>query len=194
MSDGNFECKVERRSETNKGVFITLLVNPADLTPELQSVRVGAKLMIGWAEIVNTDVEPIETIPVAQLEERTKPITAVPSGQGNRWDCEAAGSSPAGVAKKPRTPFHELRPSQQAGMLCKDTNFLAFLALREEKAEPGGVYTTQDAEQYVRGFCGIESRAQLDSEFNFCARQSWVSLRDAFESWKLTQKYAETIR
>lgn len=99
MSDGHFEARISGKRESKAGIFITLEIQPDDYGPEIANLRVGASLVIGWAEVVNTKVEPIEVAPPSLPE---KPF-------------------------KDRRKFETLNPAQQAGIRCGDVNFSTFL-------------------------------------------------------------------
>ena len=82
---------------------------------------------------------------------------------------------------KERRSFDELRPSQQAGMLCQQGDFRTFLAERSGCTH----FKTLDidmAADDVREHCEVHSRADLDT--NPTAAGLWQSLRAEFEAWK----------
>lgn len=92
MSEGNFECKVHNRRESKDGVYITLSINPADLTPDLAMLRVGSALVIGWAEVVDTAIHHMELV----LEGANELPTAVTKGKR-----EVQDSAPDHKDRKP---------------------------------------------------------------------------------------------
>lgn len=100
--EGNFECKVSRKSESGSGIFLTLQIQPDDYTEELATLRVGSKLVLGWAEVVNTDVEPIEVKAEGQESEA--------NGSPKKWS--------------------ELARSQQAYLLTRDQVFLEYFGAK----------------------------------------------------------------
>jgi hypothetical protein len=77
------------------------------------------------------------------------------------------------TATCPRQRFNDMRPSQQAGILCNDTRFQDFVAKRQ--AFPGG------AAAYLRGWCNIESRRDLDTDP--FAQTKFQTLRTEFDAW-----------
>ena len=97
MSEGSFEAKVSAKRETNAGIFLTLQIQPDDYKSELATLRVGSALMMGWAEVVDTKVQPI-------VVETPKP--EVP---------------------KERRKFDTLPLSQQAAIRCGDNDFKLFM-------------------------------------------------------------------
>lgn len=68
MADGSFEARLSAKRESKRGIFITLEVQPDDLTEALSMLRVGSDLMIGWSEVINSEVEEIEIEPRVMVE------------------------------------------------------------------------------------------------------------------------------
>lgn len=65
----------------------------------------------------------------------------------------------------PKKTFHELSRAQQAGILCGDQTFRGWLAAKFPQTF--GAWkekTPEDASEFVRHFCGVESRKDLDNE------------------------------
>ena len=84
---------------------------------------------------------------------------------------EYDGGEPEPEQPKERGKFEDLPRSQQAGMLCQDKRFVAWCP---------GVTTPEEAAQYVRDYCGVTSRADLDT--NLDAVEHWVLLLDTYHS------------
>lgn len=107
-----------------------------------------------------------------------------PSGIGTPPE---SAESVAPAASKTRKPFHELRPSQQAGIRCNDSDFWQWLdtqlaARRIVHTAPAEVLTApeQTAAHVVRQLCGVQSRAELDANPEAAAK--WKRLNDQFET------------
>jgi hypothetical protein len=84
-------------------------------------------------------------------------------------------------ASKPEQPkerrrFDELPPPQQAGIICAEPSFWAFI--REEHGMDA--YSAEDAAHFVREYCGVASRSQLTAGLS-----SWKSLRGRYQAWKV---------
>ena len=79
-----------------------------------------------------------------------------------------------------RTPFECLPPAQQAGILCNDTQFRRFAALR--CGAPELEFGTSAAAQYLRDACKIESRVALQSDPE--AQTRFQALRTEFDAWR----------
>jgi len=78
-----------------------------------------------------------------------------------------------------RQPFHSLFTSQQAGILCNDARFQRFAA--EACDCQGRQFNESAAAQFVRTYCKIASRRQLDSDI--AAKQKFQILRTEFDAW-----------
>lgn len=175
MSEGSFEASIHARRETRDGVFLTLMVNPADLSADLAMLRVGASLMIGWSEIVDSSVQPL-CPPVAEL------VDARPLGRVER----RAGSNPVGDSKD-RKPFHTLPLSQQAALRCQDGKFLDYIGSRDDY--PINVGSIIEA---VRFICGVASRSEIIA--NTPAGDRWEQLERKYQEYLVTQQYSESMR
>ena len=167
MTDGNFEAKLCAIRKNKDGLVVSLVIHPHDASRDLMNLDIGARVMIGWAECTDA---PDDTRAARMASENSGSVTEPPR--------ETA---------KARTPFAELPLSQQAGLLCKDETFRAFLSHREGRA-----FCVAETAEFIREFCGVTSRAQLDTQGD--ARTLWYLLYDEFAAWKLTRQYAETIR
>ena len=76
---------------------------------------------------------------------------------------------------KQRRAFKELKASQQAGMLCNDSEFRRFL-----NANIKTTINADDAAEAVRIFCHVDSRSKLDGD----AGDKWAALVNQFNTWK----------
>jgi len=77
--------------------------------------------------------------------------------------------------------WRDLPPSQQAGMRCEEAAFVHFL--REVRRDDW--HETQDTADCVRLICGVESRAELNS--NQKARVIWHQLDEQYQAWKAVE-------
>lgn len=78
----------------------------------------------------------------------------------------------------------DLSEPQQAGIMCTDPIFWKFI--QEEKGV--SVMSESEAAQFVRRYCGVNSRSQLGDTHP--ARDSWRILSNEFRAWKA----AENVR
>lgn len=162
MSEGMFEAKVSGKRESSSGIYLTLLINPADYNADLATLRVGSTLSMGWVESVNTTVEPIE-------------IQTVIYGSGG----DGADKPPA----KDRKPFASLPLSQQAAMRTEDKDFQLFLEAR------GPIHDQESYADVVRAICGVESRANI--KLGTQAGIAWMELEDKFQAYLTDRRYAD---
>ena len=78
-----------------------------------------------------------------------------------------------------RQRFDDLPAAQQAGMLCNDTRFQTFAAIR--CGFPGQQFSNSAAAQYLRDCCNIQSRRDLKT--NPSAQSKFQNLRTDFDAW-----------
>lgn len=71
--------------------------------------------------------------------------------------------------------------SRAAAMMCNSANFQRWVVTRVGDA-PEGVSASQHAAQFVRGACGITSRAQLDHDAK-AAALFHKAVRKPFVKW-----------
>lgn len=130
--EGTFEAKVSGKRESSSGIYLTLLINPADYNADLATLRVGSTLSMGWVETVNVAVESIEAIRLdLQIEQAVE------------------------RSHKDRKPFSSLPLSQQAAMRTEDKDFQLFLEQR------GPIHDQESYADAVRAICNVESRANI---------------------------------
>ncbi|SLN70090.1 hypothetical protein [Pacificibacter marinus] len=77
------------------------------------------------------------------------------------------------------TRFSQMRPAQQAGILCNDPQFQQFAAIRS--GVPGTQFCASAAAQYLREACNIASRRELNSDTS--AQTKFAALRTTFDAW-----------
>lgn len=101
------------------------------------------------------------------------------NGKPSDFGSENAGSSPAPGTKE-RRPFNALPAPQQAGIICADPIFWAFLREEVEVNEP--IVDAESAAAWVRFHCGVDSRSELTDR-----NRPWQRLRDDFQAWKAAE-------
>ena len=75
--------------------------------------------------------------------------------------------------------FDDLRPAQQAGIICNDDRFQRFAATR--CGLPEVQFSATAAAEYLRDCCQIDSRRDLNT--NRQARARFQALRTEFDAW-----------
>ncbi|MBO9453239.1 hypothetical protein J7426_23460 [Tropicibacter sp. R16_0] len=79
-----------------------------------------------------------------------------------------------------RTPFSDLPAQSQAGILCNTRHFQDFAAL--ECGFPRGTFGHSATAEYLRKFCGIDSRREFET--NETAREKLAVLRTEYDAWR----------
>jgi hypothetical protein len=119
--------------------------------------------------VVHPNADCIAILAAAELGFKYK-ITLEPQSEG-----PAEVAPIARARKRPETEGE--KAVMRAGILCKDTEFQFWLSSEYSPYMPGN--TT--AEDYVRAYCGVESRAALAT--NTEALEKWLELETAFREW-----------
>ena len=83
------------------------------------------------------------------------------------------------VKAKGKRAWHELTPTEQAGVTANDPVFWRFLREDGQKS----VDNEQHAAEYIRWYCGVKSRSEILS--NIAAMARWDELHSKFTAWKL---------
>lgn len=103
-----------------------------------------------------------------------------PDPQGSTW-VAVARLQKATEKHQPDVPsdapraarrFSDLPPAQQAGIICNEPVFAAFL--REEMEHPNA-----DPAMFVRWYCNVKSRSDITAD-----NPRWIDLRTKYLSWK----------
>lgn len=166
---GHFEAKLTAKRETAAGIYLTVQVQPDDYKAELATLRVGSALMLGWAEIVNTAVEPIEF----GAEEARQSQDAFLSAEN------VAGARPAGPSRR---KFSDMPLSQQAAIRCGDNDFKLYLGASNE----------DDAAAIIKKKCCVQSRREIVE--GSPAGAVWLDIERRYQSWLTDRQYAEVRR
>ena len=102
-----------------------------------------------------------------------------------RQTLQAQARGAAEPATKPKKHWDELKPSQQAGMMCERDDFQVWLVGRRFRTPNGGAINCggpglEHAAIAVRYFCGVSSRSDLDT--NPEAAKRWRELHGMFQA------------
>jgi hypothetical protein len=110
--------------------------------------------------------DPSTGVPVAlaRLTGSAGPLTA---GEGKET---GEGSPPVSEPEKPKGG----KLAQRAGILCNDPAFRKFIA--------ANLKIDRDPADYIRWFCGVNSRAQLDH--NEYAANAFFDLEGRYKAWR----------
>lgn len=103
---------------------------------------------------------------------------------GTRYQCVLVEISddetPVEHVAKERDKWRDLGAAKQAGMRCKEPMFWAYLT--EERRWP--VHCEDDAANFVRSWCEIDSRSDLNKPGNSGSRFVWHELDNSYQAWK----------
>lgn len=97
-------------------------------------------------------------------------LGGLPRSDIDTWVAVARIQMP-GKAPEPKKKWHEMKPSQRAGIRCSDPEFIKWL----------GVANSDEAAIKVREICGILSRSELDDHLS--AEERWNNL-----DWRFSQE------
>jgi hypothetical protein len=123
-------------------------------------------------------------IPIEEADNALAVLGGIPQPQS---DCWVAVARLNGVAKpepepKEKQKWEDLKLSMQAGIRCSEPGFIIFL---QERFSPNGkqptIATEDRAAEFVRDFCGIDSRSGLND--NPDAAERWRQLERSYQAW-----------
>lgn len=163
----HFEAKKHAYRQTQDGVVISFVVHPNDVNTEIAMAALGTRFMVAIAEI-GDDEKPVA--PVAQQEEQP--------ACGRETLVQVQPGSP-----KSKRRFDELPLSQQCAMTCEDRRFADYIGVSEHG---------NPAAQWVREYCAVESRAELDKDAR--AAGVWRILYDGFQQYLIDLQFAGSVR
>lgn len=179
MSEGEFEAKVIRKTDSAKGLFITLEITGDDYYGAVSQFRPGTLLRLKYEELDSNTGAPKElpasvvgSVPLHTVEQPVSPRAAEDSGH-----------------TKPRRPFHELPLSQQCAIRCSDKKFWDYL---NDVHGAEVCRSAFDAAEVVREGLEIDSRSELDT--NADAAAEWKDMDDDFQSFLTTLEHGDTFR
>lgn len=171
MTGGTFESLKCAMRQSRDGVVISLVIHPSDVTAELMSLPIGARMAVKWATIED---EQASTLPVAPGTETAAPQ----SGEGTA------------APPKPRRPFHELPLSQQCAIRCGDERFWDWLDA--EYFHGIKITSAKTCAEAVRSILGISSRSELNCDG--MDAQAWRNIEAAYQRHLATLQHAGTFR
>ena len=183
----NFEGRLMgfKKTRDSKGTWVEVRyqIHPQDVPHALQLADLGTRYQIAAVEI-GDDEQPV--VPQDQ-----------PKKSGRKWGNYppvTGASSNLGVSnKKPKRQWDDIPPSEQAGIACGDSDFIAWaagVAWHQGQKEGGAPWTTEDAAKWVRHTCNVKSRTEFDGETEPAIR--WHDLYARFQ--RETGRVAEETR
>lgn len=192
----HFEALNYALRKSKDGVIVSFLVQPDDVTRDLLSLPVGARVMVAWSAI-SDDEKPVASVsPTTHDSSERSPPSEPPQAQESGGAAfqrshsgeNGAASDPApAAAPRPKRKFSELSLPEQAGIRCEDARFQAFLRIN-------GWTIANDAHgaaEAVRAVCDVPSRTDLADEI---AGKKWRKIEDAFQQYLTDARYADARR
>ena len=127
-------------------------------------------------------------VPLEGADAALATLGGVPQPSAETWVgiariTEEAATRDTTTADKPRKRMSELSRTQQAGILCGDVRFHAFISRTYEVAFPINEDSTIVAAEFVRQFCEVDSRRRLNVEEGGAGRK-WDQLRTEYDGWR----------
>ncbi len=182
MSEGNFEGLLHSMRRSKDGMVVSFVVQPNDISNDLLTLNIGARVMIGWSECTDA---PKESHAARLITE--KQVSANPVPPRGLMHCAANGGDAQASPREPKQKraFKDLSYPEQAGIRCGEIPFVEFLSL----IDTGSGIT--DPAEYVRHYCGVKSRAELST--NRDALNKWRDLEIRYQNWLTERRYAESI-
>lgn len=123
-------------------------------------------------------------IPIEEADAALATLGGLPQPAAERWVALAILKTQPPQAVKQKRKFSELDATMRAGIICGEPAFWRFLS----KEYDGNVICEEEAEQWVRDFCGVDSRRGLND--NPPALEKWNRLQDLYITWKREPLYA----
>lgn len=167
----NFEAKLHGFRRTQDGVVISYVCHPDDVSAEMAVASLGTRYMVAASEIGE--------------DEKPKDLARI--GVEYRQSPEQPAKPNADRAKPQVRVFSELPMSQQAALRCNDLEFQLFASLQPGAAEKGDIVS------FVRSYCGIRSRSELDlqqEDGSSPERRLWEGLETKFQAWRTDRQFA----
>ncbi len=101
------------------------------------------------------------------------PSELLSANMGQRYICAIV---PIDGEEKPMQQAWKI--SNQAALLCTKPTFKTFL---HEEHNVQKWASDEECAEFVREFCGVDSRSKLDTDEN--ARKQWLELKQQYEAW-----------
>ncbi len=121
-------------------------------------------------------------VPIEEADNALRVLGGMPRADAKTWVgialiTEEAATQPA---DKPRRRMADLSRAQQAGILCNHWQFQHFVNHVYEVNFSGSDDTEKTAE-FVRNYCKVASRAELDNSEH--GHERWDQLRTEYDAW-----------
>lgn len=145
------EAKLYAMRKSRDGMVVSFVIHPNDIPDGLVLAEIGTRFQSAFVEI-GDDEKP------KAAAQQPEPDPEAPARESKSW--------------------HEMRPAQQAGILCADKAFQNFL----------GVISEELAVLKVREMCGVKSRKDIAAN-----RPSGLTWRNTVSDYRAWGKAAEVV-
>lgn len=118
-------------------------------------------------------------VPIEGVDAALAVVGGMPDPGAERWFGIAPLKEEAAKAPKEKKHWRDMPPAQQAAIRCGEPIFQAFVSEKWPR-----LFADKDGDiiRFVRDFCGVTSRSQLnDSEQ---AHAFWKDLDGQYQAWK----------
>jgi len=194
------ECIKVGYRQGKEGHILSLAMNPHDVPDAVATASLGSRWMVALVQISddeqpqgqdNSGSAPSPSLADAADSPAAASEVGSAPGLASGWSPpQAPARGAAEPATKPKKHWDELKPSQQAGMACRDASFrewtqdvMASPEHRWDGAEYCDSFMSEEGTKdwpacYVRWYCGVTSRSDLDT--NPEAAKRWRELHSMF--------------
>lgn len=143
---------------------VTFTVHPEDLPADLMIAGMGTRYALTLFEVLdNEDLKLTATEPQEAADNEAKEDDRAPP-EKRKWG--------------------KVRPSNQAGIICDAADFPVFVS---ETYPDHWADANANPARFVRNWCNIESRSQLDVPSS--ATDIWNDLQRAYRAWQDAPKH-----
>ncbi len=174
----NCEAKKHAYRQTQDGVVVSFVLHPNEVPEGLAVASLGTRYQLAMVEIDDNEM-PKEVMGNSGPGSNSAKVSL------DKTPPRADDVQPGGAKSK---TWHELKASQQSGILCNDPAFHKFLNEGVRIGRPGQqrfwskpVNNTEDAAEAVRNLCAVNSRADLDK--NGTTGERWNEIAGLYRAW-----------
>lgn len=195
------EVKKHAMRQTQEGSWLlTLSLSQEDVPLWLFTAPMGQRMAIAELTIIAEQPQGANSGPVATSPTGAADQPPAATDGGSTAPHTSASTTPQAQARgaaepatKPKRHWDTIPPSQQAGVVCKQANFAEWCEQNAPehnwKRQNVGDSDVASPRYYVRWYCGVTSRADLDTNPDAAAR--WRELYGRFEA---DTRYGGSVR
>lgn len=120
-------------------------------------------------------------IPIEGADAAIAALGGIPQPQSDRWVAVARlnGVERPEPEPKEKRKWEDLKLSMQASIRCNEPAFWKFL--ESDMRGSGNIRNAEDAAEFVRRFCRVDSRSSLNT--NPSAALDWRGIEAQYQAW-----------